>query len=90
MKIVGLLRLETVTTAWVMFCLTLISASTFSATYYVKPTGNDALDGLSEGNAWEHVQMACTTLTAGDTAFIRAGTYDENSPYGSGIGSVNA
>lgn len=58
-----------------------LSISAQGATYYVKPTGSDAADGLSNSNAWEHIQMACSTLVAGDTVFIRAGTYDENSPY---------
>ncbi len=50
------------------------------ATYYVKPSGNDNNNGLSEGQAWQHVQKACATLVAGDTVYIRAGVYDENSP----------
>ena len=50
-----------------------------AATYYVKPTGSDANSGLSEALAWQHVMKACSTLVAGDTVFIRAGTYDETS-----------
>jgi hypothetical protein len=49
--------------------------------HYVKQTGNDAFDGHSLANAWQHYQRACTTLVAGDTVLIGAGTYSENSPY---------
>jgi hypothetical protein len=58
----------------ILFCF---SSCVFGATYYVKNGGNDALDGLSLGNAWEHITKACSTLVAGDTVFIKSGTYDE-------------
>ena len=46
--------------------------------YYVDDaTGNDSDDGLSLANAWLTVGKANSTLTAGDTVNIRAGTYNE-------------
>ena len=56
------------------------ASAAMAATYYVKPTGDDTKDGLSEANAWKHVQKACATLVAGDTVLIRYGDYSENSP----------
>lgn len=51
----------------------------YGATYYVKPTGVDSLSGTSLDSAWQHIVKACTTLVAGDTAFIADGTYTEDS-----------
>ncbi|MCK4427612.1 MAG: right-handed parallel beta-helix repeat-containing protein, partial [candidate division Zixibacteria bacterium] len=51
----------------------------FATTYYVKPTGNDSWSGASVDSAWRHVKFACQVAEAGDTVFIRAGTYDESS-----------
>jgi len=51
----------------------------FATTYYVKPTGNDNWSGTSVDSAWQHVKFACQMATAGDTVFIRAGTYNESS-----------
>ncbi len=72
-------------------CLLMIALSlatpTMAKTYYVKPTGSNTNSGLTEPLAWKTTQHACSTLVAGDTAFIRAGTYDENSrSTGSGWG----
>lgn len=43
--------------------------------YYVKPSGDDGLDGLSETNAWATVTKALQTLIAGDICYIAPGTY---------------
>ncbi len=66
---------------YLLVILFLLVASTANAlTYYVDNTGgSDANDGLSVGNAWEHYQKACTLLVFGDTCFIRAGEYAEQS-----------
>lgn len=43
------------------------------ATYYVSDaTGNDADDGLSEGNAWATIDKAMNTVAAGDTVYVKA------------------
>jgi len=49
------------------------------ATYYVKTTGDDLKDGLSEANAWATVTKALTIVAAGDTVYIAPGTYRNTS-----------
>lgn len=44
-------------------------------TYFLKISGNDGLDGLSEANAWATPTKAFTTTVAGDTTHIAPGTY---------------
>jgi parallel beta-helix repeat protein len=44
--------------------------------YYVAPTGNDEYPG-SIAYPWRTIQKAADTLVAGDTVYIRAGTYSE-------------
>jgi hypothetical protein len=45
-------------------------------TYYVAPTGNDNNPG-TVAYPWRTIQKAADTLVAGDTVYIRAGTYHE-------------
>jgi hypothetical protein len=45
-------------------------------TYYVAPTGDDAQPGTIL-EPWRTIQKAANTLTAGETVYIRAGTYPE-------------
>ena len=66
--------------ATAFFLVLLLASAAGATTYYVdQATGNDADDGLTLGNAWATISHACSTLTAGDTALIRAGTYDRTS-----------
>ncbi len=44
--------------------------------YYVSPAGNDAHPGTI-AQPWRTIQHAADTLAAGDTVYIRAGTYHE-------------
>jgi parallel beta-helix repeat protein len=44
--------------------------------YFVAPTGNDSNPG-TEGLPWRTIQKAAHTLVAGDTVYIKAGTYPE-------------
>jgi tetratricopeptide (TPR) repeat protein len=48
--------------------------------YYVKSKGNDNLDGLSMGNAWNTLDFAFKKLKPGDTLYISDGTYSINAP----------
>lgn len=50
----------------------------FAVDYYVSPTGNNANDGLSSGNAWATIQFAVNSVSPGDRIFLQAGTYTEN------------
>ncbi len=57
--------------------LLLAATSHVSATeYYVAPNGNDANLG-TEPQPWKTIQKAAGTLLAGDTVYIKAGTYNE-------------
>ncbi len=47
-----------------------------AATYYVATTGSDSADG-SETTPWLTVKKAVDTMVAGDTTYVRAGTYTE-------------
>jgi hypothetical protein len=47
-----------------------------ATTYYVAPTGSDSNPG-TEAQPWRTIQKAANTLDAGDTVYIRAGTYQE-------------
>ncbi len=44
--------------------------------YYVAPNGNDSYAGTVDF-PWQTIQHAADTLVAGDTVYIRAGTYNE-------------
>lgn len=69
----------------IAFVLTTCSLSTVvpmilarpdAKTYYVAPTGNDSNPG-TETSPWRTIQKAADTLVAGDTVYVRAGTYKE-------------
>jgi hypothetical protein len=49
---------------------------TQGTTYYVALTGSDTYPG-TEAWPWRTIQKAANTLVAGDTVYIRAGTYPE-------------
>ena len=57
-----------------------------ATTYYVdKTTGSDSNAGTSISTAWTTIGKANATLKAGDTVYVRAGTYNEIiEPYQSG------
>ena len=53
--------------------------------YYVAPYGDDANDGAGVDSPWRTIGKAAQSLVAGDTVFIRAGTYHERvAPLASG------
>lgn len=58
--------------------LCLLSTTLSSTTYYVATTGNDSNDG-SISTPWLTPQHAVDNVSAGDTIFIRAGTYTSTS-----------
>jgi len=49
-------------------------------TYYVSPAGSDTNSGTIDA-PWRHLQKAFETLTAGQTACLRAGTYEPVGTY---------
>ncbi|NIM17494.1 MAG: DUF1565 domain-containing protein, partial [Candidatus Aminicenantes bacterium] len=48
----------------------------YAANYYVAKSGNDANPG-TEAQPWLTIQKAADTMVAGDTVYIKAGTYKE-------------
>ncbi len=60
-----------------LFSILLFSMTSFANTYYVSPTGSDSNPGtLSE--PWRTIARANSKLVAGDTVYIRQGTYNES------------
>ncbi|MFV2073909.1 MAG: right-handed parallel beta-helix repeat-containing protein [Thermoanaerobaculales bacterium] len=53
-----------------------LNQAAVAGTYYVAPGGNDGSPG-SEAQPWRTIQHAAVTLQAGDTVYIKAGTYAE-------------
>ncbi len=53
-----------------------ITSILYPTTYYVSPGGNDNDPG-TDLNPWKTIQKAATTLVAGDTVYIKVGTYQE-------------
>ena len=45
--------------------------------YYVKTNGNNNLDGLTIATAWQTIQKAANTVTAGSVVNILEGTYND-------------
>ena len=54
----------------------LVSVPAHGATYYVATSGSDANPG-TEARPWRTIQKAAVTLIAGDTVYVKAGTYNE-------------
>ena len=58
----------------IFILLTLLSISSFSATYYVATTGSDSNTGTLS-SPWATWQKGFSTIVAGDVLYIRGGTY---------------
>ena len=54
-----------------------ISVSSWATTYYVDPNGDNDANGLTLQTSWLTIQKAADTMVAGDTVYIKAGTYNE-------------
>jgi hypothetical protein len=59
-----------------LLALSSYSAGSVAANYYVAPWGNDANPG-SNDRPWRTITRAANTVSAGDAAIIRGGTYYE-------------
>lgn len=53
-----------------------VTSGMWAVDYYVSKTGSDSNPG-TEVLPWKTIQKAAGTLTAGDTVYIKAGTYNE-------------
>lgn len=60
----------------IALALWLLPVWSHAATYYVATTGHDANVG-SEASPWKTVKKAVDTMVAGDTTYLRGGTYTE-------------
>lgn len=58
-----------------LFC-TLTDAAASSRTRYASPTGSDSATG-SQAHPWRTVARSMAALRAGDTLYLRGGTYDQ-------------
>lgn len=58
--------------------LTLLPMVGHATTYYVSTSGNNANAGTSEDAPWRTIAFAVTTMVAGDTTYVRGGTYSES------------
>jgi hypothetical protein len=56
------------------FAFSLFAFNADAATYYVAPTGSDSKPG-TKTYPWKTIQKAASYMIAGDTVYIRAGTY---------------
>src|SRR5262245_48229878 len=54
----------------------LLGSNSFARNYYVATTGSDGNPGTL-GQPFQTIQKAASVMVAGDTAYIRAGTYRE-------------
>ena len=67
---------------WFMMVCMVITLSFYTVSvkaasvYYVATNGNDSNSG-TEQSPWQTIQKACDSLTAGDTVYIKVGTYKE-------------
>ncbi|RJG01276.1 chondroitinase-B domain-containing protein [Noviherbaspirillum sedimenti] len=64
------------TTTTVATTTTTTAPAPTGPTYYISPTGNDGNAG-SMSAPWRTIQKAANTLSAGDTAVLMDGTYEE-------------
>ena len=59
-----------------------------AATYYVRTSGSDSNSGQSPADAFATIKKSATTVQAGDTVYVGAGTYtDKAEPAADGTSS---
>ena len=67
-----------------MFLISGWESPVYGTIFYVAPPGSDSNPG-TEAQPWKTIQKAANALIAGDTVYIKAGTYREQvSPKNSG------
>jgi len=59
-----------------LLAILVVAANAPAATYYVAKNGNNSNPG-TQAQPWLTIQKAADTLVAGDTVYIKAGTYKE-------------
>lgn len=70
-------RLKQAISACVLASALLLAVPAYSATYYVATSGNNSNPGTSS-QPWRTVSHAVSKMVAGDTTYVRGGTYNES------------
>lgn len=70
-------RLKQAISACVLASALLLAVPGYAATYYVDTTGNNSNPGTSS-SPWRTVAYAVSKMVAGDTTYVRGGTYTES------------
>jgi len=73
-----------------MLLLACLVSGVNASTYFVATTGNDGQNTGSSGSPWATVAKGMAALKAGDTLYLRGGTYYESGLISSLQGSANA
>lgn len=68
-----------------LVALCLFPANARAATYYVSTTGSNSNSGTSEDAPFLTVKKAVDTMVAGDTTYVRGGTYTETATIRFGV-----
>lgn len=71
-----MLQLKRVIVACLLTSALLSTVATHAATYYVATTGNNSNPGTSS-QPWKTIAYATSKMVAGDTTYVRGGTYYE-------------
>jgi len=71
-----MIQLKQVIGAWLLASVLLPTTAAHADEYYVATTGSDSHPG-TEKKPWRTVAHAVTTMVAGDTTYVKGGTYDE-------------
>jgi hypothetical protein len=56
----------------------LMCSSSWAATYYVDPNGNDTAGNGSQTSPWKSLSTACSKVGSGNTIYLNAGSYTDN------------
>jgi len=67
------------TVFFTLLTILMLGSTSFAATYYVDPNGNDTSGNGSSTSPWRSLSNACAKVTsAGNTIYINAGNYTDN------------
>jgi len=70
-----MLRFKQALSAYILTSTLLSAVAAHAATYYVATTGNNGNPG-TEDRPWRTIGKAVNTMVAGDTTYVRGGTYN--------------
>jgi hypothetical protein len=62
----------------IMLAALSIGSTSWAATYYVDPNGNDTSGNGASTSPWKSLSVACSKVGSGNTIYINAGTYTDN------------